>query len=107
MKFDDYQKKAGATMLPSADNIYYVTLGLVNEAGEVAGKVKKWIRDQDADLDKLDKKALADELGDVLWYLAMTASKMGANLDDIAQRNLNKLASRAERGKLNGSGDNR
>ena len=47
MKFDDYQKKAGATMLPSADNIYYVTLGLVNEAGEVAGKVKKWIRDQE------------------------------------------------------------
>jgi NTP pyrophosphatase (non-canonical NTP hydrolase) len=107
MKFDDYQKKASETMLPSADNIYYVTLGLVNEAGEVAGKVKKWIRDQDADFAKLDNEALADELGDVLWYLAMTASKMGTNLDDIAQRNIDKLSSRAERGKLTGSGDNR
>ena len=107
MNMDEYQKKASATMLPTADNIYYVTLGLANEAGEVAGKIKKWIRDNDADLSRLDKEALADELGDVMWYLAMLANKVGMSLDDIATRNIDKLSSRAERGKLKGSGDNR
>lgn len=107
MKFDDYQKQARSTMLPTADNIFYVTLGLANEAGEVAGKIKKWMRDHDMDETKLDKEALADELGDVLWYLAMLSQKLGLSLGEIAGRNVDKLSSRADRGKLHGSGDNR
>lgn len=107
MTFDDYQKKALSTLLPSSRNIPYVALGLVNESGEVAGKVKKWIRDNDGDLDKLDRKAVADELGDTLWYLAMLAELMGIKLSDIADMNITKLASRLERDKLHGSGDNR
>lgn len=107
MTFDDYQKKALTTLLPSANNIPYVALGLTNEAGEVAGKVKKWVRDNNGDMSKLDKKAVADELGDVLWYTAMLSQLIGVSMADVAQINLDKLASRLERDKLQGSGDNR
>lgn len=107
MTFDDYQKKALATLLPSANNIPYVALGLTNEAGEVAGKIKKWIRDSDEDIKKLDKAAIADELGDTLWYTAMLAEMLDVSLSEIAQNNIDKLSSRSDRGKLTGSGDNR
>lgn len=107
MTFEEYQGKALKTLLSSSNNIPYVALGLVNEAGEVAGKVKKWVRDNDSDLNKLDKTAIADELGDVLWYAAMLAQLLDVKLEDVAQGNIDKLASRLERGKLQGSGDNR
>ncbi|MDO8591590.1 MAG: nucleoside triphosphate pyrophosphohydrolase family protein [bacterium] len=107
MTFDDYQKKALATLLPSANNIPYIALGLTSEAGEVAGKIKKWIRDSGEDISKLDKVAIADELGDTLWYLALMAQKLDIKLETIAQGNADKLSSRLERGKLTGSGDSR
>jgi len=107
MTFDDYQKKALSTLLPSANNIPYVTLGLTNEAGEVAGKIKKWIRDNDGDIKALDQKAIADELGDTLWYIAMLAQLLDISLSEVAQGNIDKLTSRLERHKLTGSGDNR
>jgi NTP pyrophosphatase (non-canonical NTP hydrolase) len=107
MTFDEYQEQALKTLLPSSNNIPYVTLGITNEAGEVAGKVKKWIRDNNGEPEKLDKKALADELGDTLWYMVMLAELLELKFSEIAQMNLDKLASRAERGKLTGAGDNR
>jgi NTP pyrophosphatase (non-canonical NTP hydrolase) len=107
MQFDDYQVTAKKTMLPTANNLPYVTLGLVNEAGEVAGKIKKVIRDNNGDISKLDKPAVADELGDTLWYLAMLAEMLDVKLSDVAQNNLDKLNSRQKRGKLSGSGDAR
>ncbi|MFC4652138.1 nucleoside triphosphate pyrophosphohydrolase family protein [Lactococcus nasutitermitis] len=82
-------------------------LGLPGEAGEVADKVKKIIRDQKGQITQENKKALGKELGDVLWYLATTARYLGLNLDDLAQENIEKLESRLTRGKISGNGDER
>jgi NTP pyrophosphatase (non-canonical NTP hydrolase) len=107
MTFDEYQAKAKATALPTGDDLMYRSLGLVSEAGEVAGKIKKWIRDQDSDPAKLDKKTIIDELGDVLWYVAMLAELMDSSLAQVADNNIDKLSHRAKEGKIKGSGDNR
>lgn len=89
-------------VFPKEYYLIYPALGLVNEAGEYAGKVKKILRG-----DTNTTEAAAAELGDVLWYLAACAEALGVNLSDVAQQNLDKLADRAARGVLKGSGDNR
>jgi NTP pyrophosphatase (non-canonical NTP hydrolase) len=104
---DEYQKKALQTVKPEANNLTYVTLGLASEAGEIASKMKKWIRDNNSDPDKLDKQALADELGDVLWYAAVMSELLGLGLGKVAQSNVDKLTDRASRGVIGGSGDKR
>jgi NTP pyrophosphatase (non-canonical NTP hydrolase) len=102
--FYEYQKKASLTAIyPPKYDIVYPAMGLSNESGEVLGKIKKWIRDGG----ELDHEAVGAEIGDVLWYMALLATDLGLDLDDIAQGNLDKLASRMERGKISGSGDNR
>jgi len=103
---NEYQLKAGESALMDGNLIYHV-LGLTNEAGEVAGKVKKVIRDKGNVWDQVDRDALAQELGDVLWYLSRVASHFDFTLEEIAQMNLEKIASRKARGVLGGSGDNR
>lgn len=107
MTFDEYQKLALTTAKDKDNEFFHRVLGLVGEAGEIAEKVKKLVRDHDADIDKLDKDDMAKELGDVLWYVATLADYLGISLDDIAERNVAKLASRKQRGTLRGSGDNR
>lgn len=89
------------------DFIVYPTLGLVNEAGEFAGKIKKIFRDKNGEFSDEDKEALKGELGDVLWYLTQICTNLGFTLEDVAEENLDKLFSRLERGKIQGSGDNR
>lgn len=105
--FDEYQKFAVATADPCAKDPLYLACGLCEEAGEVAGKVKKVIRDRDGDFDEESRYAVARELGDVLWYLANQAHRMGFALSEITEMNRNKVFDRIERGKLHGSGDNR
>ena len=100
MTFDEYQKQSKETAIYEHP-IIYPTLGLCGESGEVAEKVKKHLRDG-ASLDELKK-----ELGDVLWYLASIASDLNISLNDVALTNVEKLQSRMERGKIQGSGDNR
>jgi NTP pyrophosphatase (non-canonical NTP hydrolase) len=82
-------------------------LGLANEAGEVAGKIKKIFRDKGGVISGSDRDALTSELGDVLWYLAQVASELDLSLDRIAEHNITKLADRHSRGKIQGDGDDR
>lgn len=109
MEFDEYQKKSKNTAIypKKGKNFVYPTLGLVGEAGEVAEKIKRVIRDKKGKISKLEKEEIKKELGDVLWYLTQLASELKISLEDIAQTNLEKLFSRKKRKKLQGSGDNR
>ncbi|MFO7629757.1 MAG: nucleoside triphosphate pyrophosphohydrolase family protein [Prochlorococcaceae cyanobacterium] len=109
MDLRSYQQHSRATAhYPDADrNPIYPTLGLCGEAGEVADKVKKVLRDQGGHFDADSLAGLRLELGDVLWYVAQLATELGMDLADIAQANLDKLASRAARNVIAGSGDER
>lgn len=110
MNMNDYQKQALTTVISSNDDfkdVLHWVLGLNGEAGEAAEKVKKIIRDKQGNISDDDRKELAKELGDVLWYLAVFAHDLGFSLEDVAKHNLNKLKSRQDRGVLTGSGDNR
>jgi NTP pyrophosphatase (non-canonical NTP hydrolase) len=109
MDFKEYQEKSRKTALyPDKDNNFvYPTLGLSGEAGEVAEKIKKVIRDKDGIIDDVTREEIKKELGDVLWYVAQLATELGLSMDEIAQKNIEKLLSRMERGVLQGSGDNR
>jgi len=109
MECDEYQRAAMRTARGknAPDEFMHLVLGLVGEAGEVAEKVKKLVRDKNSDLAQLDRDDMAAELGDVLWYTAVLADFLGLSLDDIAQRNVDKLADRQRRAALGGSGDNR
>ena len=103
MDLNDYQLKAISTAIyPTGYRVIYPTLGLTGEAGEVAEKVKKTLRDGGLNVESLRK-----ELGDVLWYLAALARDLGLTLEEIAQENLKKLQDRKDRGVLKGSGDDR
>ena len=111
MTFNNYQTNASRTAFYPRkfknQGLYYTTLGLVGEAGEIANKVKKIMRDNDGKLEKQAKADIFDELGDVLWYCATLADELGVNLKDVARCNLIKLQDRMNRGKIKGSGDKR
>ena len=126
MMFDEYQNEALTTAiyreqirgiiqritgndypeLATILNQTYTSLGL-GETGEIQGKVKKILRDSDGVTSDESRDAISKELGDLLWYVATTASAFGLSLDDIATENLAKLASRRARGVTQGSGDTR
>ena len=109
MNFSDYQTRSRVTaQYPSIGHpVIYPVLGLVNEAGEVAGKIKKVFRDKGGDINPETRQALESELGDVLWYLAQVCTELDLSLDEVAEKNIEKLYSRLERGKIGGDGDNR
>lgn len=107
LDFSAYQQAAARTaaLIATDHPVVYPTLGLVNEAGEVAGKVKKIFRDRQGQITDTDREALALELGDVLWYLSEICTRLGIRLEDVAARNIAKIADRASRGVLSGEGD--
>lgn len=109
MLLSEYQQRSRVTAVyPNAgEDLLYPTLGLCGEAGEVAEKVKKMLRDDDGVLSDERRAALGKELGDVLWYVAQVATEAGLDLDEVAGANLDKLLSRRDRGVLQGSGDDR
>ena len=106
MNFNDYQDQASKTAIYKHE-IIYPALGLANEAGEVLGKIKKVLRDNDGDFTPEKREEIGEEIGDVLWYISALARDLDLCLNGLAQRNLNKLNSRLSRGVLGGSGDNR
>lgn len=106
MDISEYQQKALKTAIfPKDYAIIYPALGLAGEAGEVADKVKKIVRDKNTS-DQM-KRDIAAEIGDCLWYCAVLANDLGFDLAQIADGNLQKLADRQQRGVLQGSGDKR
>lgn len=109
MTFDEYQRQSRKTaQYPDAGkNFVYPTLGLAGESGEVAEKIKKVLRDKRGVVDEETAQLIAQELGDVLWYIAQLATELGLSLDEIARHNLDKLASRLRRGVISGEGDTR
>lgn len=108
MEFNEYQKLARSTAIYSEKyKVIYPTLGLNGEAGEVAEKVKKVIRDNNGIYSEEKIQELEKELGDVLWYIANIASDLDMSLNNIACNNIIKLRKRQEENKLHGSGDNR
>lgn len=109
MNFNEYQKKSRRTAIyPNrGKNFVYPVLGLVGEAGEVAEKIKKIIRDDNSKVTKEKREELKKELGDVLWYMVQIATELKIPLENIARFNLDKLISRFKRGKIHGSGDDR
>jgi len=107
--FSTYQSQSRATAkYPSIGHgVIYPTLGLTNEAGEVAGKIKKIFRDRAGVIGESERAALQSELGDVLWYLAQVCTELDISLEQVAEANLAKLLDRQARGKIQGDGDNR
>lgn len=121
MTLNEYQKQAMTTCMDTCHNFSYMFINLVGEIGELASKVAKAVRKEQItisydDINPLqlpteEENAFCEglklEAGDVLWQLAGLCDYMGWSLQDVAQANLNKLASRKERGVIDGSGDNR
>lgn len=109
MTLNEYQEAARKTAIypNQGNNIVYPTLGLCGEAGEVAEKIKKVIRDEEGAVTPEKALELRKEIGDVLWYVANLALEIGCTLETIGEENIAKLKSRQERSRLHGSGDNR
>jgi len=113
MKGDDYQFETGKTALyPEAGTgskiaLCYTALGLASEAGEVAGKIKKMLRDDGGSMTPARAEQIFAELGDTAWYLARVCSELGFGFSNVLLKNVEKLASRYDRGVIRGSGDTR
>lgn len=108
-RFNRYQRESRKTwsLIHTDHPIVYPTLGLANEAGEVAGKIKKIFRDKQGVISEADRQALKQELGDVLWYLAQICTELDLTLEEVAAANIEKLFSRLERDQIRGDGDER
>ena len=115
MNFKEYEKKAKSTEFHTTKQekkifgnlLINPTLGLAGETGEFVDKIKKVFRDKRGKLDKATRELLVSELGDILWYLAKMAGVLGSSLEEVATKNIDKLASRKKRNKIKGEGDTR
>lgn len=107
--FATYQRESRKTwnIIEMNHPIVYPVMGLSNEVGELAGKIKKIFRDKGGIISEQDRQALKGELGDILWYFSQICSELDLPLEEVAEANLEKLFSRLERGKIGGEGDDR
>lgn len=119
MTATEYEQQAHRTLAKStAENIAYLGFGLMAEAGEVADKIAKAVRRGEIEINNNEiifvrgncfqfTDNIVDELGDVLWFVAMMARRLGVSLEEVMRRNLDKLADRQNRGVIIGDGDKR
>ncbi len=111
MDFNEYQKLASKTATfeskPLQYQLMYIALGVAGEAGEVADKIKKIMRNDDGAIDDAKRDDLKKELGDVLWYLSQMARVLEIPFDDVAETNIKKIMDRQARGVIKSTGDNR
>ncbi len=111
MDFKEYEKQAAATAhFTDKQQEYilaYLALGVAGEAGEVAEKIKKILRNDNGVVSPEKRDAVKSEVGDVLWYLSQLSRALGFSFDEAAETNLAKLADRAARGVIKSEGDNR
>ena len=108
-QFETYQKQSRKTwnIIEMNHPIVYPTMGLTNEVGELAGKIKKIFRDKEGVISEEDRRALKGELGDILWYFTQICTELNLTLAEVAEANIEKLFSRLERNKIQGDGDDR
>lgn len=105
LTLNQYQLEASKNKaFPEKYAIIYPTIGVLNEAGEMAGKIKKWMR---GDTPHLNIQDLTSEMGDVLWYLSSLATDLGITLEDVARNNIEKITKRREKNMIKGDGDHR
>lgn len=106
---EDFERLALETALyPNrGNNLYYPTLGLGGETGEVLEKVKKFIRDSSGIMNESFRQDIKKELGDVAWYLVAICNEVGLTFREVLQANINKVHDRMKRETINGDGDNR
>jgi NTP pyrophosphatase (non-canonical NTP hydrolase) len=108
LQFNEYCKAAASTdCYPNDCKPWVYALGVTGESGELADKIKKVYRDDNGVFNQEKRDAIAKELGDVLWYVTRLGATLGFSLEEIAKGNIEKLADRAKRGRIGGSGDNR
>lgn len=126
LSLNEYQKKAMSTCLPESDNLFYMLANLVGEVGEFASKAGKHMckgklhittmqRDEEGkilhtqiwNISDEERKLMLSEIGDILWQTAGLAHVMGVSLEEVAEENLSKLASRKERHVIAGDGNKR
>lgn len=113
MKISEYSEQAISTLLGDHDvidmdaTLISQVFGLVGESGEVAEKFKKLIRDKKGQISSEDRQEIIKELGDILWYVNSVSSLLGSSLEEVAEKNLEKVLGRKDRGVTTGSGDNR
>lgn len=109
MTLDDYQTAALRTAGPKdkKDELFHLLLGLCGEAGEIAEKAKKIVRDQGSDFSTWDREDIVKELGDVMWHVAVLADYFNISLNEVGGKNIAKLADRQKRNMIRGSGDDR
>ena len=126
LTLNEYQDKAMTTCMPESDNLFYMLANLQGEVGEFASKAAKHMRkgklhittterDEEGrilhtqiwNITDEERKLLRDELGDIQWQLAGLAHVMGFTLEEVAEKNLEKLASRKQRNLIDGDGDER
>lgn len=110
MTLNEYQQQALKTAVNTYEPLMEKTIwamGVAGEAGELIEKWKKIVAYKNGEVTQDDVNELAKELGDVVWYIAVLADRLGLTLEDVMQRNVAKLASRQKRGVIKGRGDNR